>query len=111
MTRGKFLLSLGALLTAPFLPRLAKGANKPLVSNVRNDEWYKPCFLCGNSDVWWCQWDDSGMCHCCGTRFYGGERMEATSFVHSSKLGVNYRMRTWTYHHGRFWSGDTIALI
>jgi len=38
MTRGKFLLSLGVLLTAPFLPRLAKGANKPLVSNVGHEE-------------------------------------------------------------------------
>ena len=37
MTRGKFLLSLGALLTAPFLPR-------PKVSNIRHIEprWRYP---------------------------------------------------------------------
>lgn len=114
MTRNKFLVSLGALIIAPFLP--AKVANEPFTPNVQSvgheeRDWYKPCFFCGSSEVWWCQWDDSGFCSGCGMKYYGGERMEAVRCDYHSQLGKNYQMHIWTYYRGRFWRGDTIALV
>jgi predicted nucleic-acid-binding Zn-ribbon protein len=38
MKRKEFLVSLGALIVTPFLPRQLKGVNKPLVSNNRHGE-------------------------------------------------------------------------
>jgi len=52
MTRGKFLVSLGALLCAPFLPAL-KGADKSLA--VRHEEWENHYIMADGNEWWECK--------------------------------------------------------
>ena len=70
MTRNEFLVSLGALLVAPFLPRQSKGANKPLVSNIRHDaEWENHYLMADGSEWWECKSrrvDEGDMAHIIG---------------------------------------------